>query len=180
MSLDRSPSSRPGDYAYLREELRRRTRGPAKSFPFVTFVLLAVILVGGLGSWVELVKLANSERAADFSGVVTSVITYFPTLAVPACLQLSLASQDRHDKVMLTFALATMFVIALAAVALAVVSISRPMIALWVGTALSVLSVWIWWITNCDDPTYHSPPADASTGGDPRRDLAGDLSNFET
>lgn len=161
-----------GDWAYLRHELKRRTFEPAAHFPFVVYVVVAVIGYGGLGIWAEIVK------GAEKSNLITAVITFFPALVGSTAYQLILASPN--NKVLTSFAQLMSFILLGCAILLAIFTTSCPIGALWAGILSSTIAIWMWWFTNADDPTFRrSPPPDAATGGNTDRVLTGDTGDIK-
>ncbi len=167
-----------GDWKYLCQELTRRTREPTKNFAFLVHVLLAIILFGGLGMWIEILKLVISPYPLELAGLITAVITFFPTLIGSTSLQLVLASQN--NRIFMSFALLLLCTFTTFAILLPFFSVTHPVIVLVLGAACSLCAIWAWWITNGGDPIYKStPPADAATGGSIDRKLPGTLEGFE-
>lgn len=168
-------------YAKLRKELWRRTIDPFSQPPFVFYVVTGVVLFGGLGVWVELVKLCLSDMRGDSEALVTAVITFFSTLAGAATIQLNYSSYEKSDKDLGSFALLLMCLFACAGVLLAFFGHAYPASVLFFGVICSLAATWVWWITNGDEPTFRATKkdVDAAVGGDPERDLPGNLDGFE-
>jgi hypothetical protein len=70
----------PGDWDYLWLQLKRRTPEPLGDVPFVFYVFLGIVIFGGLGIWVELLKILISTKPAELAGLITAVNTFFPAL----------------------------------------------------------------------------------------------------
>jgi hypothetical protein len=145
------------------------------------YVILANILFGCLGIWIEVVKTITAPTTAELAGIITAVIAFFPTLMGSTTLQLVLASAKRNDMIFVSFGLLVLCVSTAAAILLAIFSAAHPVAVLAIGITCSVGSIWMWWIANGGDPIYKSksPPPDAPTGGDPSRSLGGDLSGYQ-
>ena len=179
MSDVASTDEQDGDWKYLVRQLRQRTYDPIKNAPFVIYVFLATVMFGGLGIWIEVLKIAISKTPVDFSGLITSIITFFPTLIGPTSLQLVLLSASKSDKILISFSLLIFCVFLAFAILLPFFSSTHPVAVLVLGIACSICAVWVWWFTNGDDPTYKKmPPPDSATGGSTDRKLPGDLSGF--
>lgn len=168
-----------GGWSYLRTELASRTGAPAKNVPFVIYVFLGPFLFGGLGIWVELVKLVIAKDMVEYGSLITAIITFFPALGCSTALQLVLASAGKNDKVLISFALLMLFVFLAPAVLLQFFSAEHPGMVLLISTLCSLGAVWLWWITNGSDPTYMAPEPDAATGGAVGRPLPGNLNGFD-
>ncbi len=180
MSDVTSASSGVSDWVHLSRELARRTREPIKHAPFVFYVILGTIVFGGLGVWVELLKIVISESSVGLAGLITAIITFYPALAGSTTIQLVLSSANRNDKVVMSFGLLMLCLFTISALLLAVFAGKHPTAVMVAGVVLSFLVVWVWWITNCDDATYKQMPApDAATGGDPERKLSGNITEYK-
>ena len=181
MTVEGNAEERKGDWQHLGDELKRRTCEPFRYVPFVMYVFLAIVLFGGLGIWAEIVKLLMSGTTkADLSGIVTAITTYYPTLIGASCLQLVLSSVGVQDKVFIAFSLLVLCVSVSIAIVLTLLSGSMQILAIFGGVVLSMFAMWIWWITNADEPIFRPiPPIDSATGGNVDEELKGNLSGFE-
>lgn len=179
MSSESNTGARAGDWHYIRHEIRRRTTQPFSHAPFVFYVLLAIILLGCLGIWVELIKVAISSGQPNYDGVLTALATFFPALIGSSSLQLILSSTGNRDKVLVSFGYFVSIVAFAAVVLISVLHPFLPRVTFWASVVFAVLAVWLWWFTNGDDPTYKSAPIDAPSGGNTGRQLKGDTSGFQ-
>ncbi len=178
LSLMGEDSVETGDWKYLGGELLRRTIQPVKDVPFVLYVILAIIGLGGLGIWVELVKVLLASGPFDQTGLLIALATFFPALIGSSSLQLILASTGNGNKVLVSFALLICGVAVAVGVLINVFFETYPAAAFRSSIFFALIAVWLWWITNGDDPTYKSAPVDAPSGGDTDRPLKGDTSGF--
>ena len=169
LHLGETSSKRGGDWRYFCREVTRRTTQPCSHFPFVVYVVVAIIGLGCLGIWVELIKLAWSPELNNYSGVLTALATFFPALIGSSSLQLILTSTDRSDKVFVAFGCFVMFVAFGAVVLITLFHTYLPLLTTWSCVLFAFLAVWLWWFTNGDDPTYKTTAVDAASGGDPSR-----------
>ena len=168
----------PNDWAYLWDEIRRRTREPVRAVPFVIYVILGIVLFGGLGIWTEILKIIISDKPVEIAGLLTAVMTFFPTLIGSSCIQLVLASS--RNKIMMSFALLILFVFLAVAILLPFFSTTHPCAVLAVALFSSLCGIWTWWFTNSADPTFrHKVPIDAPSGGPTGNPLKGNLSGFQ-
>lgn len=168
-----------GDWRYLKHELVRRTYQPLSDVPFVFYVLLAIIGLGCLGIWVELVKVAIASGQRGYDGVVTALATFFPALVGSSSLQLVLTSTGNKDKVLVSFACLACGISFAAVILISVLYPHFPDYSFWASALFAIGAVWLWCFTNGDDPTYKSAPVDAPSGGDPNRRLKGDTHGYE-
>lgn len=169
-----------GSWGELWRELKKRTTEPFSHASFVIYFFVAVIVIGGIGFWIELynyliLATPNSGQESSVSALRTSVITFFPALAGSACLQLVWA--ESHQKSLRAFGilfLCLTTVIALAISPAAIVNSS----ALLFGFFSSIVALWIWWIANAKQKDLLDIDPDAPLGGNKDAVLSGDLNGF--
>lgn len=179
MQLDLTTPDQPeGEFAYLCRELRRRTAEFPKRFSFIVYVLVAILGLGALGIWTELVKVALSGDPGALNGLFTATTTFYPAVVASATFQLLLIAAGKNDRVMTAFGVLTMVFFLAAALLLSIFRATYPTLSLTAATILAVFSVWIWIVANADDPIYKPVSPDAASGGNPSRDPKGDLSEF--
>lgn len=179
MSLDSQTGVHEGDWRYLRREIWRRSVQPFSHVPFVFYVLLAIVLLGCLGIWVELIKVAISTGQREYDGVLTALATFFPALIGSSSLQLILSSAGNRDKVLVSFGYFISIVAFAAVVLISILYPFLPILTFWASVLFVFFAIWLWCFTNGDDPTYKSAPIDAPSGGDTGRQLKGDTSEFK-
>jgi putative Ca2+/H+ antiporter (TMEM165/GDT1 family) len=175
LGLKKGTDGSSGDWRYLWREIGRRTTQPFSHAPFVFYVLLAILGLGCLGIWVELIKVALSTGQPSYDGVLTALATFFPAMIGSSSLQLILCSTENRDKVLVSFGY---FVSIVAFAAVVLISVLHPLLpgtTFWASVIFAVIAVWLWWFTNGDDPTYKSAPFDAASGGNVGRKLKGDI-----
>jgi hypothetical protein len=177
-SADADPNS-VGDWRYLGREIWRRTWHPFHNVPFVFYVILAIMCLGSLGIWVELVKTQLSTPPPSYDGVLTAIATFYPALIGSASLQLILTSTGNSDKVLVSFALLACFASFFSVVLISVFYQLYPGWCFNVATFFAVFAVWFWWFTNGDELTYKNAPVDVAAGGDTGKALKGDLADFK-
>lgn len=179
MSSDAKTNARHGDWHYLRREISRRTFQPFSDVPFVFYVLLAIIGLGCLGIWVELIKVVMSSDQPNYDGVLTALATFFPALIGSSSLQLILTSTGNRDKVLVSFGYLISLTAFGAVVLISVFHPTLPGLTFGASVFFAVVAVWLWWFTNGDDPIYKSAPVDAASGGDTGKPLKGSTSGFQ-
>ena len=166
------------DWAYLWDQIKRRTLEPVKAVPFVIYIFLGIVSFGGLGIWTEVLKIIISDKPPEIAGLLTAVMTFFPTLIGSTAIQLVLASSQ--NKIMMSFALFILFVFLAIVILLPFFSSSHPCGVLVIASLASLCGIWTWWFTNSTDPTYrHRVPIDAPAGGPTDSPLKGNLSGFQ-
>jgi hypothetical protein len=172
-------SEQMGDWRYLVEQLWLRTVQPISNASFVIYVLIAIVGLGCLGIWVELIKFCLLQTTTKGDGVITALATFYPPLIGAASIQLALSSTARRDKVFVSIAFLSFFMAILSVVLISILYASYPRFCFGAGIVMSIFSVWLWWFSNGDDPTYKSVRIDAPSGGDTERELIGDMSGFQ-
>jgi O-antigen/teichoic acid export membrane protein len=165
-----------------REELKARTFTPARHPSFVLYFIVAVVIIGGAGVWLELHKflyLAHppaQPSSSSLDALRTALLTFSLALAGSSCMQIVLADQNKSMR-----ATAVCLLTGLVAVALWVfpANISDGS-AVSVGVIGSLLALWTWWIANALQPDFRDNDIDAPVGRtDPTTDLPGSLDGFE-
>ncbi len=167
-----------GGWSDFRSDLARRTRIPFAHVTFVIYFVASIVLIGGLGLWVELINYARSTGPGDLTSVRTAVATFFPALIGSTCLQVQIGKFQKQARAvsflsMLIFAVVGFWLIFDRGLADCTV--------LAVGTLCSLFSLWFWWVANADNvDLYDDEPPNAATGGeDTGRPLGGDLTEFQ-
>ncbi|MEO6563885.1 MAG: hypothetical protein ABIN99_12715 [Nitrosospira sp.] len=169
-------------WSAIRKELRKRTVEPIYHFSFVTYFFLAVVVVGGVGVWLELISyffLAPKTPTGDASveRLHTAVITFFPALAGTASMQLIWA--EDNQKFLRAFAILMLFFFFIVALAISNPMIFQQCTALIIGFIASGFALWTWWIANAKQQDYLDN-LDAPLGKrDPQAELAGNLDDFK-
>lgn len=167
----------------LGRELKKRTEEPIGHVSFTLFFLVAIILLGGAGVWLELYSYFSyaptaEEPTASAAAIRTAVITFFPALAGSACMQLIWVTGEL--KSLRAFATSVLVILFIAAVAIAPDKISTTP-ALLVGGLSSCIAFWMWWIANADHPDLKDivDPYASLGKQDPSGELAGNLDGFK-
>ena len=169
-----------GEFVYLRRELRRRTAEFPKSFTFFAYVVAGVVMLGGLGIWTELLLLTYAPQdRVGLDGVFTAVATFYPAVAGSASFQLLLIAAGKLDRVLTGFGILVIVFSIAAAFLLTFFRAAFPTSCLIAAVILATFSIWVWIVTNADDPIYKSVSVDAPSGGSTSREPKGDLSEFK-
>ena len=69
-----------GEWTYLGREIVRRTKQPWNHVPLVLYVLVAIVVFGGLGIWVEIVKISTSDEHRGTGELFAAMATFYPAL----------------------------------------------------------------------------------------------------
>ena len=177
-------------WEWLVNDLKRRTREPKNDVSFVLYVLTAIVGIGGLGIWVEIVKYAQSSDK-NVGGIIIALSAFFPALTGSAAFQLVLDSLDKTNedksekrfanKILSTFAIATMVAFFGLDLLLVICSKSFPNLILTLCCLCSMASVWVWWVSNADQKTFRTKPPspEQSVGGSTEKPLPGGTDGFK-
>ena len=174
-----------GDYTYLRAELIRRTLQPWRHFAFLGYFLGAIVVLGGLGIWLEILiwtevlKFRPPVGEGNVGRVFAAMVTYYPAIVGASAFHLTLVGAEKSDKIIITFA---WLVFSILLVSSFLVRLLHDMQLEWrmVIALFSIcVSLWFWTIANADNVAFKSTPTDAASGGATSRKLKGDLRDFE-
>lgn len=164
-----------GTWTGLGKELKKRTVEPLGHPSFVIYFVVAQIIAGGAGIWLELCTYLLSSSPTSLAALRTALITFFPAVVGSACLQIIWAEDDNRTlRAFATFMLIVMSIFALLIGLLTVIPNCR---AILLGACASAVSLWVWWIANAKQKDLLDP--DAALGGDTDSGLPGDLSKFK-
>jgi len=155
-----------GSWARLGRELKKRTVDPFGHFSFVGYFLVAVVIFGGAGIWIELRSYiffvaSDSVSYPSLASLRTAVATFFFALAGSSCMQLILA-EDR-ERFLRAFAMVLLALLTMLIIFFVTPIGVTDLAALAVGTGACVVALWLWWIANAKQKDLLDP--DAPTGG---------------
>ena len=181
MSNDTSDDPKKEGWPYLFREIKNRTCTPMKDPAFVIYLLIAIIGLGGLGIWAELIKvvLLNSlDQQFDLNSLQTAIVTFFPALIGTSALQLNYAAVDNDDKILLAFGWLGMFSAIIAAILISTLSyISEKDHYFYISIVFAIVAVWFWCFTNGYNPNFKSS-TEGAAGGNPLNALKGNTKGF--
>jgi hypothetical protein len=176
--------SRAALWKALGAELRQRTIDPVEYPSFVFYFILAVVIAGGAGIWLELILYfvhepqgpLVTEPPDTLKPVVTAVITFFSALAGSAAMQIIWAEDKNLPlRAYAMFVLIGMLIIALLIGLLPTITTGS---ALFYGAIATLFSLWTWWIANAKQRELLGINPENAVGGDPQAQLAGTLDGF--
>lgn len=163
-------------WSALWHELVARAKEPFESPTFVFFFLAVVIGVGGIGTWIELVKLTRSQVTPDpFGGLLTSLVTFCFALVGTSCTQLII--EESESKALRALA-QLVLILAIISGALAIAGVGSGRWGLLIWTLASLIALVVWWIANAKSMGLRDP--DAPTGGTVTKTLPGNLAEYKT
>lgn len=162
-------------FRLLRDYLYEQLAAPLNQFSFWAYLVLAVVIFGGLGVWVEVYKLVR-HSPAGVGGFLSALYTYFPAIAFASSMQLVIR-EDQHRYVR-SFALLVGTVLLGIAILHALQSWSETTSVI-TGVVACAISLLFWWITNATDSNLHDDPRNA-LGRSPQSEPAGNTNEFKT
>lgn len=171
----------PNSFVMLGRELQLRIRRPVAHFSFWVFIVLGVILFGGIAIWVELVKLIPGIGGTPhLESLRTAIDTYFPAIGCAAAVQLAFAGENKKYVVSFGYLVTVLF----AVFAVLMILLEKTPSTFWswfFGVLCCVLAIFMWWIANGLERTFQDiVDADAPLGGPVDAPLGGDTTGFNT
>lgn len=167
-------------YKRFRLEVARRTFTPLSDATFIFYVVFGILIFGGLGVWIEIMKIILSPGGSSWRGILTALAAFYPALIGAACLQLVLESVRKSEKLMAAFSVGVLLLTIIAAVVFGVFEFNGvyPGVSFWGTIGLSLTGIWVWCVANGDNPDLQTSDPYAPSGGDTGRALKGDTSGF--
>jgi len=168
-------------FLLLGGELRQRLARPVRQFSFWVYVLIGVVLFGGIAVWVELVKFIPGIGATPHvESIRTAIDTYFPAIGCAAAVQLAFAAENK--KYLVSFGYLLTVVFAVSSVLLILLERRPATLFSWLGDIGGCFAaIVMWWIANGLDRTYQDVVnPEAPLGGSLETPIAGDTSGFNT
>ena len=165
-------------FPLLFEELGNRWKAPQGHVSFWVYLILAIILAGAIGIWVEVYRAFNIDKF-DATGIITAIYTYFPAIAAGSSIQLIMELDREDEKHLRSFSLFCGALILL--LTLPFFSGSKSIAWLWsCGIAGALLSIWLWWIANAYSKAFQDFDPENPLGGNTKKKLHGNLQDFQT
>ncbi len=157
------------------QELKGRILLPAASPLFVFYFVFAVIFVGGVGIWLEVVKLLGPGRNdPSMEGLIAALVTSFFSLAGTCLFQAII--EFAEDYVFNVLLVGSLLVFSAAMYGFGKLAGANLFL-----TCLAVAYTWsmlMWWMANAKNKTL-SPALDAAIGGDAGQGLGVVPSSFK-
>ena len=165
-------------FPLLFAELGNRWKAPQGQVSFWVYLILAIILAGAIGVWVEVYRAFNAEKF-DAAGIITAIYTYFPAIAAGSAIQLIMELDKEDEKHIRSFSLFCGALVLL--LTLPFFSGTKSAGWLWsCGIAGAILSIWLWWIANAYSKAVQDFDPENPLGGNTKKKLHGDLQDFQT
>ena len=161
----------------LGRELRLRFFTPWLQVSFWAYLILGIVLCGGVAIWVEVLKYLAHIGGAE--SIRTAINAYFPAIGCAAAVQLAFAAETKKYLLSFSLLIAALF----AAFSLVVLLLERTPVSSFsfvAGIVGSLFAVLTWWIANGLEPTYQDiVDPEAAVGGATQDPLPGDTSDFK-
>ena len=146
----------------------------------VFFSVAAILLIGNLSFWIEVYNFfGKGSSYPSLAAMVSALITFFPAVAVPACMQLHLSNNDSRS----AKALSHLIIIIITASAFLINTLPKTLNNVWVLLAsiiLTFISYLIWLVINADNPDFSEPDPETPVGGSVDVKMSGSLEGLQS
>ena len=162
----------------LGRDLCARMATPFGQVTFWVYLLIGIILCGGVPIWVELLRHFAIGATQNTESIRTAINAYYPAIGCAAAVQLAFASGEKKYLNSFSF-FAAFFFFVFSGLTLFLEKTPVTPSSWVIGIAGCVLAIAMWWIANGLDPTYQDTvDPDAPLGGSPQSPLVGDTTGF--
>lgn len=167
----------PNGFLNIKAELCRRTKKPVRQFTFWVYIVLSVVLLGGIGVWYEIGVLINSSDL-DTSSLKMAFLTFSP--AVIGASSLLIIFEKKQSREWIAFGVFCLIVTLFMFAILVAVNLFDGILGIFLSTLLAVFSVWLCWVANSENIGLQDSidPSD-SIGGDLDKALTGSTEKWE-
>ena len=164
-------------FSELCKEIWQRTKEPLKDPTFVMYFICAILICGGVGFWIEVLKITISSGTTGFGGIQSSLSVFYPALIGTSCLLLILESVERSNKLMASFFVLVIFLTFSIAILIGFFNLFElhPNYTFGGTIICSVLGLWVWCVANGENPQLKTINPDSPSGGDTNRPIKGDI-----
>ncbi|VVO11472.1 hypothetical protein PS708_03460 [Pseudomonas fluorescens] len=176
--MDRTMDENETNYWYqFRAALASRSKDPWGHPSFVMFFFVGVLFFGGLGIWVEIVRVSVLlSDEASFKTICFAINVFYPSLGCASMLQFILGD---YPKMLRALGVLLCFIFVVACGSIGFLQLYTPF-GLVVEIILSALALWCWWIANAKNPDFLEPDPTAASGpADVSTPLSGTLDGFK-
>lgn len=168
------------NWSNLKKDLYRRLQKPTSHPTTIFYFLISVVILGNIGCILEIISYIKSNGVESFEAIARSLISYFPAIAMPACLQIFIS--ESAIKSLKTFIFAAMVLMIIAALYLYIsITANNSLSTLIYAGIATIFSYLSWFIANADNEDLQdSDPDDPTGGSDPSRTINGSLSGMKS
>ena len=172
-----APDTGPNGFVHLGLELRRRTMAPIRHATFWFYIALGVVLFGGAGIWLEIIKYIYGSSGSNSASILTALVTFFPALIGSSSLQLVFQDTTKPLK---AASMTWIIFFSILAIWLTLDHDILKSVAFPCAIIAFFSALWTWWLANADDTTFRDLlDPDGPVGGRTDQTLAGDLTDFK-
>lgn len=148
------------------EIIKSRMREPKQNPGFGLYFILIVVIVGGLGFWINVFNF-------DLSMLKKSLATYFIAILATSAVDISLHDFEKEKDYKKAFQLSAYLVLTLGVI---VVFFVESITLLIIYTLVS----WsVWWFANADNSIILGPPPKLNKATGENQPIRGDLDNVK-
>ncbi|MCH2071132.1 hypothetical protein [Acinetobacter pittii] len=170
------PQPKKNGFLLAWEFIWNQTKKPADQSTFWMYLLLGILLLGGLGFWFELIKFLSAKESSS-SAMKTALILFAPPLINTSVIQLCLSKNDveQHTKSTLIIFIV---LVNLACVLLLIFDPQFSSFKFWLPMLfILIFTIWAAWVqSSLNIDLYDTPPKHASLGGEKLNEpLKGDI-----
>lgn len=165
-----------GHWSELGGEIYKRTFTPFIYPSFLFFFLIAVIIIGASGFWIEVVNYVQNVCGSSLNSIKKSLMGFFPVLAATACLQVIWNDDLKNFRGFIIL----LFVLSLIGLFVCARDDIADVVAIVFAAISSLIALWMWWMTNYNETYLRSTlDPDAPFGkNNPTEALSGGLQEF--
>lgn len=164
----------------LGQFLKSRTVEPLGDPGFIGFFLVSILIFGGLGIWVEIIR-AILRPVFDPEGILLAINVFYPSVGFAAAAQLHM--NKKLPKYLTGLAL-LMQVVFVGSCIILQLAWNYPVFSLIAETLISIGALWAWWIVNATNQELREDEPDVPSAAGPAdptgSTLSGTLENFTT
>jgi len=166
----------PDHWYQFREALKSRTSDPSHHPSYWGYFLVGVLLLGGLGIWVEILRIILSKNTPDLTSLCVAINVFYPSLGCASALQFV---WGEYPKMLRALAIVMCGLFVVPCVLIAIFGHYTGWVLFW-EIILSLISLWSWWITNADNRNLLDPdPPTAYGPSNATEALGGTLQGFK-
>ena len=154
-----------------------RMQWPFKKFLFLLHFLYAIVVIGCLGIWIELIRFINAD-SPSLDGIQIALATFFPAFIGVSGAHSILVAFDNRDKALNYFSSIVPTIALIIAALIGIFYKTYPSISLCISIFFTLFAVLFWVYLNWSDPVY-DVNVDTAVGGDTDRQLKGNMQEFK-
>ena len=148
------------------EIIKNRMREPRQNPGYGLYFILIVVLVGGLGFWINVFSF-------DLLMLKKSLATYFIAILATSAVDISLHDFEKEKYYKKAFQLSAYLVLTLGVI---IVIFAE---SIWLLIIYTIISWSVWWFANADNSTILGPPPKLNKATGENQAIRGDLDNIK-